>query len=391
VGSRLRFPVVAGLRRCGWGAGIAVAALCIIAACSKDEDPPIIPPGNECPDPTPLTLTLPANFPELPNPPSNPLTVEGVALGRRLFYDPILSADSSLSCGGCHLQAHSFGDTRPFSEGIHGDKSRRQAPTLVNPAWNSRGVFWDGRAVDLETQATQPVPEPTEMSLPWPDAVLRLKAHPEYPDLFCAAFGSKDISMIRVVKAIAQFERTFVSANSKYDRWKRGEEALNTMELRGFRLFLREGKGDCFHCHDETLLATGSFHNTGLDTIPIDGGRGEVTGNPADLGKFKSSSLRNIMESSPYMHDARFTSIREVLDHYNRGFRHGKPDSLPADPQVDALINKRLLFPPMTSAELDTLEAFLETLTDWDFLTNPDLSNPFESGSAVAKRKPSAR
>jgi cytochrome c peroxidase len=229
------------------------------------------------------------------------------------------------------------------------------------------------------------------MSLPWPDAVAALQTHPEYPDLFCAAFGTSTVTMDRVVKAIAQFERTFISANSRYDRWRRGEEAFTTMEARGFALFMREGKGDCFHCHDQTLLATGTFHNTGLDTVAIDGGRGEITGNPADYGKFKSPSLRNVMESPPYMHDGRFITIREVLDHYNRGFRHGQPDTAPLDPQVDPLINKRILFPPMTSAELDTLEAFLETLTDWDFLANPDLSDPFAATAPVAKHKGSAR
>ncbi|HXV15047.1 MAG TPA: cytochrome c peroxidase [Candidatus Krumholzibacteria bacterium] len=388
----MRFPVVSGMPRRAWHVAETLVIACAFVACSsEDGGGPVDPPQPECPDPTPLTLTLPDNFPLLPNPADNPLTVEGVALGRRLFYDPILSADSSLSCGGCHLQSLSFGDSRRFSEGIHGDKSRRQAPTIVNPGWNLRGIFWDGRAAGLEEQATQPVPEPTEMSLPWPDAVAALQAHPEYPDLFCAAFGSSQVTMDRVVKAIAQFERTFVSANSKYDRWKRGEEALTTMEERGFRLFMREGKGDCFHCHDQTLLATGTFHNTGLDTVAIDGGRGEITGNPADYGKFKSPSLRNIMESSPYMHDGRFMTIREVLDHYNRGFRHGKPDTDPVDPQVDALINKRIQFPPMSSAELDTLEAFLETLTDWEFITNPDLSNPFETAAPVANRMRTAR
>ena len=386
----MSFPAVPGMSR-GWAkSALCVIVLVVFSACSEDEPPPVTP-GDECDPATPLTLTLPDNFPLLPNPPDNPLTVEGVALGRLLFYDPILSADSSLSCGGCHTQSLSFGDFRRFSEGIHGDKSRRQAPTIVNPGWNVRGVFWDGRADDLEDQATQPVPEPTEMSLPWPDAIARLQAHPDYPALFCAAFGTDEITMNRVVKAIAQFERTFISANSKYDRWKRGEEMLSTTELRGFRLFMREGKGDCFHCHDETLLSTGTFHNTGLDSIIVDGGRGEITGNSSDYGKFKSPSLRNIMESPPYMHDGRFMTIRQVLDHYNRGFRHGMPDSLPQDPQVDALINKRLQFPPMTSAELDTLEAFLETLTDYDFLTNPNLSNPFVNAAPVANQRRPAR
>ncbi|MCI0452609.1 MAG: cytochrome-c peroxidase [Candidatus Latescibacteria bacterium] len=383
----MRFPVVSGMPRREWRLGVVIAAACVLAACSNDESGPIDPP-QECPDATPLALPLPGYFPEMPNPAANPLTIEGVALGRRLFYDPILSADSSLSCGGCHTQSLAFGDFRQFSEGVNGDKSRRQAPTIVNPGWNVHGVFWDGRAADLETQATQPVPEPTEMNIPWPDAVARLSAHAEYPDLFCAAFGTSKITMERVVNAIAQFERTFVSANSKYDRWKRGEESFTPMEQRGYIFFLIEGKGDCFHCHVEPLFAepqfaTQSFHNTGLDSVVVDGGRGEISGDPADLGKFKSPSLRNVMESPPYMHDGRFFTIRDVLNHYNHGFHDG--------PNVDPLIRKRLLRPAMTSAELDTLEAFLETLTDWDFLTNPDLSDPFATTAPVAKSKPSGR
>ncbi len=378
----MRRPVVWGMLRCDWRLGLVVLAACLLAACSKSDSGPTEPPAPECPDPTPLSLTLPTYFPELPNPSDNPLTVEGVALGRRLFYDPILSADSTLACGGCHTQALAFGDSRRFSQGIHGDMSRRQAPSIINPAWLLNGVFWDGRAADLEEQASKPVPEPKEMSLPWPDAIARLEADPAYRDLFCAAFGSSEITMERVVKAIAQFERTFISANSKFDQWKRGEIAFTPMEQRGYVFFLTEGKGDCFHCHLEPLFAeplfgTASFHNTGLDSIVVDGGRAEISGNAADMGKFKAPSLRNIMVSPPYMHDGRFTTIDEVLAHYNGGFLHGRPPT-DLDPLVDPLINKRALRPTMSAADLDTLKAFLNTLTDTDFLTNPNLSNPFQ-------------
>jgi cytochrome c peroxidase len=343
----------------------------------------VVPPASECPAAQPLTLTLPAYFPEMPNPADNPLTVEGVALGRRLFYDPILSGDSSLACGGCHTQSFAFGDFRPSSEGIHGDKSKRQAPTIVNPAWNVNGTFWDGRAAGLEEQATKPVPEVTEMDLPWPDAVLRLEQHAEYPDLFCAAFGSSEITRDRIVKAIAQFERTFISYNSKYDRWRRGEVELSHEEKRGYLFFMSETKGDCFHCHAEPLFSSADFHNTGLDSIPVDLGRGEISGEPLKMGAFKAPTLRNVMESYPYMHDGRFMSIRQVLDHYNHGFYQVA--------NLDPKIAKRIPVPPMSSADLDTLEFFLNTLTDWEFLADPDLSNPFEAPAAVARRKPPAR
>jgi len=344
-----------------------VIVLAALAACSSNDS--VAPPDDEpeCPPAERLTLQLPPGFPELPDPKNNRLTRQGVELGRRLFYDPILSGDSTQACGTCHRQWAGFGDTRRFSEGIDGIKGTRQAPTIVNPGWMLFGQFWDGREPDLEGQATRPVPNPIEMHLPWAVAVERLKHHPEYPDLFCAAFGDSRIDSLRVVKAIAQFERTFISTNSRYDRWKRGEDTLSTAEQAGYRIFTTE-VGDCFHCHMEPIFSTGTFHNTGLDVVPVDRGRMDVTGIPADIGKFKAPSLRNIMESSPYMHDGRFASIYDVVNHYNMGFHDG--------PDVDPLIRVRVTRRPMRVGEIDTLITFLETLTDPTFLTNPDLSDP---------------
>lgn len=363
-------PAVTGMPRRAVLA-VAMSFIVVLASCSEEKDDPVDPQG-ECPEATPLTVTLPGYMGDMPNPSDNPLTVEGVALGRRLFYDPILSADSSLSCGGCHTQSLAFGDFRRFSEGIHGDKGTRHAPVIVNPAWNLKGTFWDGRAADLEEQAEQPVPESTEMDLPWPQALARLQQHSEYPDLFCAAFGTSTVTRARVVKAIAQFERTFVSANSKYDRWKRGETALAPEEYRGYLFFMAETKGDCFHCHAEPFFSSADFHITGLDSIPVDPGRGAIIGDPAKTGAFKAPTLRNVMESPPYMHDGRFMTIREVLRHYNHGFYQA--------PNLDPKIVKRNSVTPMSEADLDTLEFFLNTLTDWDFLTNPALSDPFAAG-----------
>ena len=349
-----------------------------IASCSGNETG-VVPP--ECPPPTPLSIDLPANFPELPNPRSNPLTVEGVVLGRRLFYDPILSGDSSQACAQCHLQQSAFGDTRRFSLGIHGIQGTRHAPTIVNPGWISE-MFWDGRADGLVGQAREPVPNPIEMDLPWSEALERLRQHAQYPDLFCAAFGDSRITQDRVVKAIAQFERTFVSTNSKYDRVRRGEESFTPAEQKGYDIFRTE-RGDCFHCHDELFFATSTFHNTGLDSIVLDEGRSVVTGDPADIGKFKSATLRNIEVSSPYMHDGRFATLEEVLAHYNMGFHDGN--------DVDPLIRARLTRAPMRQGEIDTLIIFLNTLTDPDFLFNPDLADPFlpaalQPGAAGARR-----
>jgi len=346
----------------------AVALLVMFAACSDDDGPPPDPiDPNECPPAEALTITLPAGFPEMPNPSSNRLTKQGVALGRALFYDPILSGDSSQACSTCHLQINAFADPRRFSTGIHNIRGTRNAPSIVNPGWQLFGTFWDGRAKDLEAQAKEPVPNPIEMDLPWEIAIERLEAHPTYPDMFCAAFGTRTITRDRVVKAIAQFERTFISVNSRYDKWRRGEEMLTEEEIAGFNIFMSNETGDCFHCHDQNLFSTGTFHNTGLDSVAVDIGRGAVTG-PADNGKFKAPTLRNILETAPYMHDGRFASLRKVVEHYNMGFHDG--------PDVDPLIRARATRRPMRTGEIDTLVVFLETLTDPDFLLNPDLAKP---------------
>lgn len=343
-----------------------IFASVLAAACSSDVTDPPVTPEPPCPAATPVTITIPG-FPEVSSPKDNPLTEEGIALGRLLFYDPILSGDSTQSCGSCHVQANAFSDPRRFSIGIDGIEGDRQAPTIVNPSYLLES-FWDGRVNSLEQQATQPVPNPIEMHLEWSVAEERLRRHADYPDLFCAAFGDTAVSMDRVVKAIAQFERTFVSYNSKYDRMRRGEDTFTPAEQAGFDMFRTE-VGDCFHCHDEVLFSTRDFRHIGLDSVLVDPGRGAVTGQSADDGKFKAPTLRNIMVSAPYMHDGRFNTIREVIDHYNLGFFDG--------PDVDPLIRARNTRAALRDGQIDTLIIFFETLTDSVFLNNPDLSDPF--------------
>jgi cytochrome c peroxidase len=347
-------------------------ALVLLGGCSSDGGGPGdggTTPEVECPAATPLVVDTPPGFPdfEAQVPADNPTTVEGVALGRRLFYDPILSGDSTQACASCHLQSHAFGDTLRFSVGIDDIEGDRQAPTIINGAW-LKNAFWDGRVTSLEDQAKEPVPNEIEMHLEWSDAVARLSAHPEYPEFFCAAFGDHTITMERVVKAIAQFERTFVSADSRYDRFVRGELQLTPKEEAGRQLFFTE-VADCFHCHGQNLGFDRDFHDIGLDSVISDRGLGEVTDDPADDGKFKTPALRNVMVSAPYMHDGRFATIDEVLAHYNHGFHDSE--------RVDPLIRARLTRPKLTPGQLDTLKTFLNTFTDETFLNNPDLSNPF--------------
>ncbi|MBZ0269811.1 cytochrome-c peroxidase, partial [bacterium] len=240
-------------------------------------------------------------FPPLPVPADNPGTDAGIELGRRLFHDPILSGDGTQSCASCHSQRSAFADARRFSVGIDGAAGTRNAPSLVNVAW-SPTLFWDGRAASLEDQARVPVPDRLEMHLPWDAAIARLNAHPDYPGRFARAFGTATATEDRVVKALAQFERTLVSHDSHYDRFLRGQAALTASEHRGMELFFGE-TALCFHCHGGILMTDFAFHDIGLDEAPPDPGRELATGSAADRGRFRTPTLRNVEYSAPYMHD----------------------------------------------------------------------------------------
>ncbi len=325
--------------------------------------------GSEPPPPEPVIIESPG-FPDPWIPESNPTTVAGVALGRKLFHDRILSKNQSQSCAICHRPQAAFSDPgNRVSRGTNGEDGTLNAPSLTNAAW-SRTHFWDGRAASLEEQALEPVSNPIEMDLPWPEAVTRLRDQDEYPDLFKAAFGSRTIDSQRVVQALAQFQRTFVSADSKWDRVRRGETEFTAEEARGEALFFNE-KGDCFHCHAPPLFGDGIFRNNGLDASVSGTGRGVVTGVPGDAGKWKTPTLRNVEVTGPYMHDGRLATLEEVLDHYAEGVR--------LSPTVDDLMLLRLRRPPDSVLNADDkrdLIAFLRTLTDSTFLQNPDFGPP---------------
>ncbi len=302
----------------------------------------------------------------------NPQTIEGVALGKKLFFDSILSGDNTQACADCHAPENAFTDITRFSEGIDGSLGNRNSMPIFNLAWNyDEKFFWDGRVFSLEHQAFQPVTNPIEMKATWTAVSLKLQEHAEYPTLFQQAFGTPTIDSTLVTKAIAQFERTLISANSRFDKHLLGELTPTAQELEGFNVFMDETRGDCFHCHgnaNNPLWTDNIFHNNGLDAVITDLGLGEVTGDPADNGKFKSPSLRNLAFTAPYMHDGRFNSLEEVINHYSEGLQNS--------PTIDPLMKKVALGGVQLSAEDKiNLKAFLLSLSDETFISNPNFQN----------------
>ncbi len=343
----------------------------IIIACQKDRD--IVAPdpilGNDTPA-TPYNLVAPIGFPPIKIPATNPMTLEGIALGRKLFYDPILSLDNTQACASCHKQNFSFTDSNTtYSKGITGAIGVRNAMPIMNLAWEKK-FFWDGGAATLEDQVIGPIQNPIEMHETLTNVISKLRNHAEYPKLFKRAFGTDSITTMLLMKAVAQFERTIISANSKYDKYVRGELDLSADELAGKELFIDQAKGDCNHCHILGSTFTDfDFKNNGLDSVFKDMGRYNITLNDADKGKFKTPTLRNIELTAPYMHDGRFTTLEQVIDHYNSNFI--------VTPTTDvniALLDK--LRGRITPIEKTQLIAFLKTLTDYDFITNLNFKKP---------------
>jgi cytochrome c peroxidase len=341
-----------------------------LAACSSsDEGQSYVatPLPLEVPDVFALYLQAPAI------PADNPQTVEGVALGRKLFFDPILSGNGTQACADCHRPQNAFSDPRQFSIGIEGSPGFRNSMPLQNLAWNFPNKFnWDGSASSLEEQIFEPVTNPIEMNNTWPNAVASLQNHSQYPELFRDAFGSSTIDSVMVTKAIAQFVRTLISANSRFDRHVLGENILTPQELNGFNVFMAEDKGDCFHCHGNffnPLWTDNTFHNNGLDEIFADIGLGGISGDPRDNGRFKAPSLRNLLYTSPYMHDGRFETLEEVINHYSEGLVFSET----IDPLMKAVAQGGVQLSEEDKADL---KAFLLSLSDPGFINNPDFQNP---------------
>ena len=344
----------------------AVAIIAIAQACKKE-------PAEQKYNPTPVSVEVPGfvkNYVgEMPQPADNPLTVEGVALGRKLFYEKMLSNDLTISCATCHKQENAFDDPNPFSKGTNGSFGDRNAMAIINAGWD-KGYFWDGRRNSLEGQAHDPVTNPIEMANTWPEVVKRLQNSSQYPDLFNKAFGTRTIDSILVVKAIAQFERTLVSFDSRFDKYNYQNDvnALNEQEKNGLSIF--NGKAMCNNCHVmNTLLTDREFRNNGLDEIHADAGRMKFTGDANDAGKFKVPTLRNIAVTAPYMHDSRFATLEEVVEFYSSGVKQNSPNLDEHMPDFGSGLN-------LTTQEKADLVAFLKTLTDQSFLTNPKFSDP---------------
>ncbi|WBX73915.1 cytochrome-c peroxidase [Tenacibaculum pacificus] len=337
--------------------------LLLLMSCSSKEE------GIYTPKPT--SLKIPELFqqkliePVIPT--NNPLTEEGIALGKKLFFDEILSKDNTQSCASCHNPQKAFTDENRFSEGVDGKIGNRNSMPLFNLAWNFDERFtWDGKETSLESQALEPVRNPIEMHSNWINVAQKIKNHAEYPFLFQQAFGNIKIDSTLITKALAQFERTLISGNSKFDQYLLGKAQLTSEEKNGFDVFMDETRGDCFHCHgsnNNPLWTDNKFHNNGLDAIFTDLGLGKITGDPNDNGKFKSPSLRNLKFTAPYMHDGRFATLEDVINHYSTGLKN----SSTIDPLMKS-VNKGGV--NLSQKDKDDLKTFLLSLSDNDFINN---------------------
>jgi cytochrome c peroxidase len=366
---------------------LAAVVLALLASCGKETTPP-------APHGTPYQVTIPLYFPDSLNiPADNPMTVEGITLGRYLFYDGRISGSTDpslmMSCSSCHLQSHSFEcgldhpkyvDGRTF--GVTGIPTPHFMMPLINLVWMNHGYLWNGKvdpsnpdpgARQLEDIVVMAITAPHEMNSDTNKSKALIQSIPGYPGLFEKAFGSRTVTARNMSRAIAQFVRTLISADSRFDRYLRGEVQLDPSELRGYALFMTEQGGDCFHCHGgegNPLFTTELFYNNGKDSVftdPLD--RYSVTGNPADIGAYKAPTLRNLAFTAPYMHDGRFKTLDEVIDFYSSGLVR----SLSISPLMHHIATGGVQLTPSAKADL---KAFLLALSDSSFVTNPDFSDP---------------
>lgn len=331
-------------------------------------------------DVTPYALET-GSLPDPNIPADNELTNGKVQLGRMLFYETLLSGDNSMSCASCHNQRNAFSDTARLSTGIDGLFGHRQAMAIFNMAWNDNDFFWDGRANLLRDQSLMPIQDVLEMHETLPNAIAELQKEGRYKVQFTKAFGDNAITEERMALALEAFMHTIVSNQSKYDRYLAGQAQLTESEERGRQLFFTEynpffpelSGADCAHCHSGSNFENDLYMNNGLDNDAnmSDIGREAVTGNPADRGHFKVPSLRNVALTFPYMHDGRFRTLEEVVEHYNSGVVL----SATVDPAIASTHSTGLM---LSAQDKKDLVAFLKTLTDYTMINDPRYSSPFK-------------
>jgi cytochrome c peroxidase len=348
----------------------------LFLACDDDDGPVAVPPVY---DDTPYILSY-GSFPVPRLPEDNQLTEQKVLLGRMLFHETMLSKDGSQACASCHLQADGFSDSRRFSIGVEGLPGNRQAMPVFNMAWHTNQFFWDGRANLLRDQALKPIQDPLEMNETLENVITKLSDSKMYRDQFIRAYDSEEITEEKLALALEQFMFSIVSNQSKYDRYLAGEIELSESEERGLLLFegeynpfFPEASGaDCFHCHGGKNFENDRYANNGLDIDAdfTDLGRGNVTQNPADRAKFKVPSLRNVGITAPYMHDGRFQTLEQVIDHYNQGIK----SSSTLDPTLENTRETGLFLTPQDKTDLIN---FLHTLTDEVMMSEPAYQSPF--------------
>ena len=304
-------------------------------------------------------LALPANFPIPTIPENNTLTSARIALGKKLFYDPILSIDTTLSCVSCHKPALAFSDSVPISPGVHGRLGFRNAPSLANTAYLDL-INKDGGVVKLDMQAVVPIEDEDEMGLPLVYAAQRLREHPEYPKLCKEAYDQPPNPFV-ITRALAAFQRTMISGNSLYDQYMQGKkDALDSAQIRGMELFFSD-RTQCSECHAGFNFTTNQFENNGLkEDYSGDLGRQRVTSKEKDEGKFRVPSLRNIAVTAPYMHDGSVPTLQAVITHYNSGGKQHPNKSNDIQPLK------------LSPQEQSDMIRFLEALTDSMFLYNPE-------------------
>ncbi|WP_316829378.1 cytochrome-c peroxidase [Pedobacter aquatilis] len=325
-------------------------SIALMYACSKNNED-IVPEDKL------IAFTIPSNFPAPTyNFEDNKLTNAGFALGKKLFYDARLSADKSVSCGSCHQQFAAFANLdHKVSHGVNNCQGKRNAPPLFNLAWQ-KAFFWDGGVKNIETSPLNAITDTCEMGTDIATIITFLKNTAPYPELFKKAFGSTEINSQLILKSITQFTAVLVSGNSKYDKVMRKEGAVfTTDELAGYNVF----KEKCSSCHTEPFFTDFSYRSNGLDVVSLDEGRSHITGLNSDFGTFRVPTLRNIEYTFPYMHDGRFYSLDEVLEHYNSGVK--------ASANLDVKLKNGI---KLSSTEKEQIKAFLKTLTDNEFIKN---------------------